>query len=153
MFVQTYPSSETFEPRELQMTNPTPAQKTDLHLYDIVDDLLEHDLLGLLLSTTHFQRYCKFRAATDGISYSSVLMTLAACPATAAKFQHDALQQFSGLHIDECRFSTKQDLAIHLDAKLKQISEHDASPEAHVQLSLEIENAWKYRRACQGIRP
>jgi hypothetical protein len=135
------------------MTNPTPAQKADLHLYDIVDDLLENDLLGLLLSTNHFQRYCKFKSTAQGITYSGVLMTLAACPATAAKFQNDALQQFSGLHIEECRFSTQHELAKHLDVMLKQFFEHDAIPDAQFQLSIEIENAWKYRRACQGIRP
>lgn len=152
MLAQAQPSAETFEDAKLQVVIPTPAQKPDLHLYDIVDDLLENDLLGLLLSTNHFQRYCKIKSATKGIGYSGVLMTLAACPATASKFQRDALQQFNGLYIDECRFSTSNELAKHLDGKLKQFSEHDASPEAYVKLSEEIENAWRYRRACQGFR-
>jgi hypothetical protein len=152
MRTQLFLAEKVFEQERVQMTDSHHSLDVASSLFDIVDDLLANDLLGLLLSTIHFQRYCKIRAQEAGISYAGALLTFAACPAAATKFQRDSMQKFSGLHIAECSFETPSELSKHLNKKLKQFSESDFTPETYIKLSEEVENAWKYRRATQGIR-
>jgi hypothetical protein len=152
MFEYTPERSEALALQENQMADLAATQKTELHLYDIVDELLEKELLGLLLSTSHFQHYCKIMAKTASEGLSEAFSILGMNQDVATKFQHSAMQQFSGLYIAECKISSKRELAARLDEKLKQFFEADFTPEAQIKMSKDIENAWKYRLATQGIR-
>lgn len=134
------------------MTNSANSKNVDFHLYDIVDDLVDNDLLGLLLSTNHFQKYCKIKVKAIGNSYSGILYKYINNPEEAAKFQQVALNEFKGLYISECRFLSTHDLAKDLDGKINRLSKDDSATEPYARVSVEIENSWKYRRACAGIQ-
>ena len=121
-------------------------------LYEIVDDLLEHDLLGLLLSTTHLQIYCKWIAHTAKPAASKMINAMAVSYEAAESFQFQALQKFSGIHIEECMFKNKGELSRHLNERLNKFINGSTTLELEVKMSKDIENAWKYRLATQGIR-
>jgi len=135
------------------MHSPSHAIVATEFIYNVVDDLLEHDLLGLLLSTTHLQRYCRIKAASVNVNeHADSLRALAASLAAATEFQHEAIRKFNSLHIPDIRFGSHYELAKHLDIKLKDIFDDSAESDDFIQASIEIENAWKYRRCCQGLR-
>ncbi|WP_139313459.1 hypothetical protein [Rhodoferax antarcticus] len=120
-------------------------------LFQIVGDLLDNDLLGMLLSTGHLQRFCRIRVTIiNDDQYASTLREIASNKESATRFQHDAIREFSALHIADYKLS-RYELAKHLDERLKQFFD-DGLVVDEIQVTDEIENAWKYRRACQGIR-
>jgi len=121
------------------------------HIYQIVCEFVDHDLLGLLLSTTHLQSYCAFRVTTCEPEHLLVIQKLATDFKFARDFQQRALADFSCLHIDACCFKNESELAEHLQQKMKNAFHLDLTSWPGVNNPLEIQNAWKYRRCCQGI--
>ncbi|OLP04443.1 hypothetical protein BLL52_4091 [Rhodoferax antarcticus ANT.BR] len=71
----------------------------------------------------------------------------------ASNFQQNALTQFNGLNIDACLFETESELATHLEEKLERIFELNKATWPGIDNPMEIQNAWKYRRACKGAKP
>ena len=130
---------------------PTVAPTDASNILDVVDLLMEHDLIGVLLSTSHFQRYCKFMSLRVSGDIAGVLHTLSICEIIANKFQKEALRVFMSLHIDECRYS-KDELADHLDKKLTVILDEKFVSKSALKVCKEIECAWNYRSTCQGLR-
>ena len=121
------------------------------NILDVVDHIMEHDLIGLLLSTSHFQRYCKFMSLRVRGEIAGVFHTLSICEVIATKFQQEALREFMSLHIDECRYS-KDELADHLDDKLTVFLNEKFVSQSELKVCKEIECAWNYRSTCQGLR-
>ena len=119
---------------------------------DVVDDLVEHDLQGLLLSTSHLLTYCRMRFQDPSLTLKNELKAICESQEAAVRFQEMALKQFSGLYIAEIRFSNRDELSAHLNAKLNAFFKCDSQTTANPQTSIEIENAWKYRRCCAGFK-
>lgn len=119
---------------------------------DVVDDLVEHDLQGLLLSTGHLQTYCRMRSQNPAFARNNELKAISESQEIATRFQELALKQFSGLYISEIRFSNREELSAHLNAKLNAFFKCGSPAMASLQISIEIENAWKYRSCCAGFK-
>lgn len=105
----------------------------------VVDDLIEKNALGLLMSKEHFNTYL----ASIGLNHHS---------STAIQLQ--ILKQFSGFHIKEANLEGAE-LAFALDLLLS-ITSSDCMVktsihhESNMEVDAALENSWKYRKIIGG---
>ena len=119
---------------------------------DVIDDMMDRALLGLLLSSTHFRRYLaaystyapKAHAATLRRSLSNVEITDA--------LHMQMLTMFKGLYIAEARITNANALMAHLDQVYTDYSSSIDLIDVRYETSLtqleSVELAWRYRSAC-----
>lgn len=119
---------------------------------DVIDDMMDRGLLGLLLSSTHFRRYlaaystyaAKPQAATLRRSLSNVEITDA--------LHMQMLTMFKGLYIAEARITNANALMAHLDQVYADYSSSidliDVRYETSLYQLASVEMAWRYRAAC-----
>lgn len=127
-----------------------------LHLCDyVVDDLIDHDMLGVLLSPTHFHTYLKLKLsqADENKFLLNGIQNAVVCPTVSSEFQLLILEKYKGLQIPECSIRTTVELHEILDRKLAKatcvVIEHDANILNcfnRGECNKEIENSWHYRR-------
>lgn len=126
-----------------------------LHLCDyVVDDLIDHDMLGVLLSPAHFHTYLKFKLseAEDNKFLLNGIKNAVVCPTVSSEFQLLILEKYKGLQIPECSIRTTIELHETLDRKLAKATcdlEHDIdilNCFNRGDCNKEIENSWHYRR-------
>lgn len=109
----------------------------------VFDDLLERDLLGLLLSTSHFSSYIRGVQLDDASALAQVQGNIE----LEKQLHGNILSMFKAIYIAECRAATQEELNQMLDAKLAEAC-IQVDNDRLDQYANEVESAWRYRRAC-----
>lgn len=134
----------------IKATKAAVASRSDL-CDGILDDLLDRNMLGLLLSSPHMRGY-----AQHFPTYAPPPVAAAAVEAFVTvegvdEVHQEVLNKSSGLYIEEAKLMDKKQLAKALDKKymlfLKEIGLESDLPNtgAHIQA---VEMAWRYRHVC-----
>lgn len=118
----------------------------------VFDDLMERDLLGFLLSTTHLQKYLAHFTTYAHPNFASLVSRNIMNVEVVASFHKHMLKMYSGIYIQEAKIATHSELFTVLDAKYKKFADDNDSGDVKYEASLKqlecVELAWKYRHAC-----
>lgn len=118
----------------------------------IIDDLIDHGLTGLLLSSTHLRKYMGAYQNYAPTHVARTLSRIIANPASVSDIHSSMLNMFKGLYIEEACITNRQELLAALDAKfLVYTSKFNFFPLQSDPSSCQIESvelAWRYRVAC-----
>jgi hypothetical protein len=120
----------------------------------VIDDLIDKDLVGLLLSTNHLLNYFVYFHDYACPAIAKIIMRHINHQTIIHELNESLLKRYSCLYIAESEYKTKVDLHKALDAKFadyvmnlggKSRNETLAKPTRSLPA---IEMAWKYRSLC-----
>lgn len=119
----------------------------------IVDELLDRDLMGFLLSPRHFR---KFLAHYTFYAPAPIAFQVRRCivnSEVADDLHLFILKTFKGLHIPETAIANPKDLKVELDRQYESFARAVNTSDVRYEVSLQehktIENERRYRHACE----
>lgn len=120
----------------------------------VFDDLMDKDLLGFLLSSSHLRKYLsQFSNYTEPQFSESVIRTIGNSMVADA-FHQSLLAMFSGVYIAEATIKARSELLAVLDAKyqnfVQKLNLSGKDCEVSSQQIESVELAWRYRNACSS---
>ncbi len=122
----------------------------------IVDELLDRDLMGFLLSPRHlrkfFAHYTFYAPAPIAVQVSRCIVNAE----LADDIHLFILKTFKGLHIPETSIATRDQLKVALDRKYESYAKAVSTGDVRYEISLEenktIVNERRYRQACEQAK-
>ena len=119
---------------------------------DVIDDMMDRGLLGMLLSSTHFRRYLAAYSTYAAKPKAAVLRRSLSNVEVTDALHMQMLKMFKGLYIAEARITNANDLMAHLDQVYADYSSSIDLIDVRYETSLaqleSVEQAWRYRSAC-----
>lgn len=139
-----------------------PCPETNVTSVDLAravfDDMMDKDLLGLLLSSTHFHKYLAAYSTYARKEHSQAIRLHMTNVDLVNQFHQQMLKMYAGSFIAESSIKVRADLLAALEAKYQAfIEEHAIHEDVRFETTLQeldsIEMAWKYRNACGIGKP
>ncbi len=122
----------------------------------IVDELLDRDLMGFLLSPRHLR---KFLAHYSFYAPAPIASQIRRCILNAEitdELHIFILKKFKGLHIPETSIPSSDELKSTLDRKYETFAQEVNTGDVRYEVSLQehknIENERRYRHACERVK-
>lgn len=120
----------------------------------VFDELFDNDLLGLMLSSHHLNKFLFRMKNMDGKT-ASLLACIGGEQALFDELHNAMLSKFDGFYIKECSMKADE-LYKYLDARINgydfsrnRMTQLEASStEAHVETNNNVLCSWNYRKAC-----
>lgn len=144
--------------KSIAAEQPTPSTKSSKDLSRAVfDDLLEHDILGFLLSSNHLRKYLAHFSTYAEPEVAQIIKRNICNVDIVDKFHKETLEMFAGAYIPESKCSTAIELMRALDAKYENYAKDLDSLDVRYEVSLKqlesVDLAWQYRNACNAGSP
>lgn len=116
----------------------------------VIDALLEHDLLGALLSPKHLRMAMLHLPMAE--QHTLAARAIALDHQGFEAFHQWMLKLYCGMFIAEYRLRSKYELQRELDAKCEFIaSSADGDSRPNEEHDRHVELIWRYRRSCSEI--
>lgn len=123
----------------------------------VFDDLLDKDLLGFLLSSSHLQKYLAHFSTYAQPQFAELVRRNIMSAEIVANFHKYMLKMYAGIYIREAEIEDHIDLLAILDVKFqaftRELEPCDVRYETSTKQLESVERAWKYRHACGAGRP
>jgi hypothetical protein len=127
------------------------ATETDL-CREVFDDLMDRDLLGFLLSSSHLRKYLAHYPSYAEPKFAEPVKRNNAHSAVVDAFHQKLLGMFSGAYIAEAAIKDRDELMATLEAKYEDFASKLKSSYVLYEPSLKqlesVDLAWRYRNAC-----
>jgi len=118
----------------------------------IIDELIDHDLMGLLLSSSHFRRFLSHYATYAPPAQSKMIGRIILNIKKVNEISIYLLQTYQGLHIRESSIASRAKLHVALDQKImlytRDVCTADIRSEESQLEPAKIEDERRYRHAC-----
>ena len=122
----------------------------------VFDDLLDKDLLGFLLSSSHFRKYLNHYSDYVEPKFAQVLKRNITNSSIVDAFQEQINEMFKGFYIAEATIRDQAHFLAILEEKYVGFANGNKVGNVCHQVSLNelnsVEMAWKYRGACGAGR-
>lgn len=118
----------------------------------IIDELIDHDLMGFLLSSSHFRRFLSHYATYAPPAQSKMIRRIIPNTKVVDEISIYLLQTYQGLHIRESSIASRSELHVALDQKIMLYTRDICTADIHREESqlepAKIEDERRYRHAC-----
>lgn len=119
---------------------------------EIVDELIERDMLGVLLSSSHLRRFLAHFSTYAPAAQSQMIRRIILNSDVVDEIHMYLLRTYRGLHIEECAIGSRTELHAALDQKFEMYARDLCAADIRIEMpmveSLRIENERRYRHAC-----
>lgn len=124
----------------------------------VFDDLMERDLLGFLLSSSHLHKYLAALCTYAESPAREHIRRMISNVDLVNQFHQATLKMFAGSYIQEASIKDRAQLHAVLDHQYESfITGLDLHEDVRFETSLQqlesVELTWKYRSACGNGRP
>lgn len=124
----------------------------------VFDDLMDRDLLGFLLSSSHLHKYLAALCTYAEASVAEHVRRMIGNVDLSNQFHKTTLKMFAGSYIPETSIKDRGQLIAVLDHKYEAfLAGLDSAEDVRFETSLHqlesVELAWKYRTVCGNGRP
>jgi len=119
---------------------------------EIIDELLDRDLMGFLLSSAHLRRFLANYSTYAPPAQSQMIRRIILNTEVVDEIHIYLLRTYQGLHIKESRIPSRAELHAALDQKFELYACDLFTADIRIEVSLrehaKIENERRYRHAC-----
>lgn len=123
----------------------------------IVDELMDRDLMGFLLSPSHLLKFLAHYTFYAPKPVAAQVRRSIVNAEIVDELHLFILQAFKGLHIPETSLLTHDELKLALDRKYETFAQQVDTGDVYYEVSLQenstIVNVRRYRQACEHTKP